>query len=152
MNNNERFKMISYVSLILRRDDQVLLIRRYQTGSNDGMYALAGGGVDADEPITQAAIREAREELGIRLNKDDLNVLHVLHSKNTTSETIGFFIEATTWEGEPRNMEPHKCDDVRWIPAKGLPQNTMPHLKHVMEHIDRNIFYSEFGWDSEKNS
>jgi 8-oxo-dGTP diphosphatase len=145
----ERFKIVSYVSLILRKGDDVLLIRRYQTGSNDGLYACAGGGVDGNEPVTHAIIREAREELGIELKKKDLRVVHVLHSKNPTNETIGFFIEAAQWEGEPRNMEPHKCDDVKWMPAKALPENSMPHLKQVMHHVERNSFYSEFGWREE---
>ena len=57
---------------------------------------------------------------------------------------IIFFMEATGWEGEPRIMEPNKCDDVRWFPVDALPQNIMPLAKHVIEMVSKNIFYSEF--------
>jgi 8-oxo-dGTP pyrophosphatase MutT (NUDIX family) len=69
MRMQERFKMIAFVSLILRRGSEVLLIRRFNTGFEDGMYGCAGGGVDENEPITQALVREAYEELGINLKK-----------------------------------------------------------------------------------
>jgi ADP-ribose pyrophosphatase len=77
----ERFKVVPFVSLILRRGSEVLLIRRLNTGCEDGMYGCAGGGVDCDEPITQAVIREAAEELGIRIKREDVRIAHILHRK-----------------------------------------------------------------------
>jgi ADP-ribose pyrophosphatase YjhB (NUDIX family) len=146
---NERFKIGPYVSLILRKDKKILLIRRFQTGVDDGLYGCAGGGVDGNEPITEAIIREAREELGIILKREHLRVAHIIHSKDTRRnlELVGFYIEATVWEGEPENKEPHKCDDIAWFDLEKLPENTQAHLKHVLENLKNNIFYSEFGWD-----
>lgn len=144
----ERYKIGSFVSLILRKDQKVLLIRRFNTGCEDGMYGCAGGGLDAHETITQALIREAREELGINLNKEDLETVHVVHRKNNLGqEMIGFFIEATQWHGIPCNMEPHKCDDISWFDLEELPHNCQPTFKHVLEMINNNIFYSEMGWE-----
>ena len=145
----ERFKIGAFVALILRKQEMILLIRRSNTGSGDGFYACAGGGVDGDESITQAMIREADEELGIKLKKENLKIVHIVHSKQqqSSNECVGFFIEATEWEGEPQNMEPHKHDDVAWFNLNNLPQNTFPRLIHVIEMIDKKNFYSEYGWD-----
>ncbi len=150
MVKKERFKLGPYVSLILRKGNEILLIRRYQTGCHDGLYCCAGGGVDGNEPITHALIREAHEELGITLKRENLRIVHVLHSIKAAAggaEVIGFYIEATAWDGEPRNMEPHKCDAVTWFALEGLPQNMPPHLKQVLDLVSRGVFYSEFGWD-----
>ncbi|MFA6535330.1 MAG: NUDIX domain-containing protein [Candidatus Babeliales bacterium] len=145
----ERFKIGAFVALILRKNEKILLIRRFNTGSGDGFYACAGGGVDGDEPITQAMIREADEELGIKLKKENLKIVHVIHSKQRdgANESVGFFMEATVWEGEPQNMEPHKHDDVAWFALYDLPQNTFPRLIHVIKMMEEKIFYSEYGWD-----
>lgn len=144
---SERFKLVPFVALILRKESKILLIRRYNTGYDDGVYACAGGGVDGDEPVTRAVIREAQEELGITLNPVDLKVVHVLHTKHPNgSETIGFFIEATQWVGEPTNREPHKCDDLAWFDFDKLPDNTINTFKHVVLMLSKNVFYSEFGW------
>lgn len=145
--NQERYKIHSFVSLILRKDDKVLLIRRFQTGSEDGMYGCAGGGLDPDETITQAVIREAAEELGIVVKKDDLKVVHVVHRKTPRHQVIGFFFESAAWQGVPENKEPHKCDDIKWFCINELPENTQPTFKHVVSMLDKKNFYSEFGWE-----
>ena len=143
----KRFKLVTFASLILRKEKKILLIRRYNTGFDDGFYAFAGGGVDGDEPNTSAVMREANEELGITLKKEDLKVVHALHIKSINGgEYVQFFMQANKWEGEPKIMEPNKCDDVKWFSLDALPQNIMPSVKSVIEHVNNNIFYSEFGW------
>lgn len=145
----ERFKIAAFVALILRKNEKILLIRRSNTGSGDGFYSCAGGGVDGDEPVTHAMIREAYEELGIKLKKENLKIVHIVHSKKRQDahENIGFFLEATDWDGELQNMEPHKHDDVAWFCINALPENTFPRLIHVLKMLDKKIFYSEYGWD-----
>lgn len=148
--NHEHFKLAPFVSLILRKNNDVLLIKRANTGYEDGLYCCAGGKVDGNEPITEALMREAQEELGITLKKEHLKVVHVIHRKlnrNYDSELIGFFIEATIWEGTPQNMEPHKHDDISWFSLNKLPENLMPTFKHVANMLEKNIFYSELGWE-----
>ncbi len=59
---------------------RVLLIRR----SDNGNYALPGGGMDVGESMTDTAIRETMEETGWRVEIDGLvgiftNPNHVLH-------------------------------------------------------------------------
>jgi 8-oxo-dGTP pyrophosphatase MutT (NUDIX family) len=140
--------MIAFVSLILRRGSEVLLIRRFNTGSEDGMYNCAGGGIDAGEPAMKAMIRESHEELGIKLKEEGLRVVHIMHRKNSFGvETVGFFIEACDWAGEPCNKEPHKCDDIQWFDCKKLPDGCHPAIKHVFAMIERNKFFSEIGWE-----
>jgi ADP-ribose pyrophosphatase YjhB (NUDIX family) len=145
--SKERFKLVPFVALILRKGTKILLIRRYNTGYDDGTWACAGGGVDGKEPVTNAVIREAREELGIKLKSENLKMAHVLHAQHSIGhETIGFFIEATEWEGEPKNMEPHKCDNIGWFDLNELPENLIPTFGHVVQMLEKNVFYSEFGW------
>lgn len=143
------FTVFAYVSLILRRDNTILLIRRFKTGSSDGLYACAGGRLDGDEPLTHAMAREACEEIGIQLKRESLKMVHVLHTKQNKGyrETVGFFMEATVWEGDPKNMEPHKHDDIGWFPISSLPQNTMPTLLHVLRMREQGLLFSEYGWD-----
>jgi 8-oxo-dGTP pyrophosphatase MutT (NUDIX family) len=67
----ERFKLIPAVYLILRRNDEVLLLRRANTGYQDGKYSLIAGHLDGDELATEGMIREAKEEAGIVIVKED---------------------------------------------------------------------------------
>jgi ADP-ribose pyrophosphatase YjhB (NUDIX family) len=68
----EKFKLIASVYLLFVKDDKILLLRRCNTGYEDGNYGLVAGHLDAHESLTQAAIREAKEESGVDINPEDL--------------------------------------------------------------------------------
>ena len=61
----DRFGAIPEVHLFLLNDDRLLLLRRCNTDYENGNYSVIAGGVEADEEVTAAAIREATEEVGI---------------------------------------------------------------------------------------
>jgi 8-oxo-dGTP pyrophosphatase MutT (NUDIX family) len=54
----ERFKLIAAVYVLFVRDGMVLMLRRANTGYEDGNYGLVAGHVDGNETLKEAAIRE----------------------------------------------------------------------------------------------
>lgn len=142
----ERFKLIPAVYLLLRRDEEVLLLRRANTGYQDGKYGLIAGHLDGDELGTVAMSREAAEEAGIKIKPEDMRFVHVAHrlGRNDGQERVDFFYEATEWTGEVTNAEPEKCDDLSWYPLNQLPDNMLPLVKLVLTDVLNGIHYSEY--------
>ncbi len=137
----------SYLTLI--KGNKILLLRRYNTGYEDGNYSMIAGHVDPGETFTQCIIREAEEEAGILLKPKDLEVVHVMHRNSGTSENnerVDVFFIAEKWDGEITNKEPHKCDDLSWFDLDNIPENIIPYIKQVIEGIRNKIYYSEYGW------
>ncbi|MCF7794893.1 NUDIX domain-containing protein [Patescibacteria group bacterium] len=135
----------SYV--ILKKGNKIILQRRCNTGFQDGNYGLISGHVEENESFTKALIREAKEEAGITLAPKDLEVAHVLHRKSYDSERVDVFFLAQSWQGELKNMEPHKCDDLSWFDLNEIPENTVDYICFVLEQIKNKVFYSEYGWE-----
>ena len=117
-----RFQRPVAVHLLLVKDNKVLLLRRFNTGYEDGNYSVVAGHVDSDEDLKTAMIREAKEEAGIEITPNNINFASVMHRKSD-DERIDFFFIADSWEGEITNMEPQKCDDLSWFDINNLPSN-----------------------------
>lgn len=137
----------SYLVLI-NQNNEVLLLRRYNTGFKDGMYSLVAGHVDAGETFTTALIREAKEEAGITIEPNAAVVAHMLHRKSDTdgSERVDVFFTVREWEGEIVNLEPEKCDGLHWFSFDELPENTIDYIRVALQHIANEVRYSEMGW------
>jgi len=140
------FKVIPAVYLFLRRGDEVLLLRRANTGYQDGKYSVIAGHLNGGELATQALVREAKEEAGIDVSPSSLQFVHAAHRLNDgrESERVDFFFESREWQGEVKNTEPEKSDDLRWFSVKELPPNMLPFIRIVLEHVFNNTSYSEY--------
>ena len=130
----------------LHDEKQILLLRRMNTGYEDGKYSVVAGHVDAGETVIQAAIREAHEEAGVALKPEDMQVVHVMH-RRSDDERIDFFVAVRSWVGEISNGEPHKCDHLAWFELDALPDSLIPYVGSALDHFRRGCLYSEFGWD-----
>ena len=141
----ERFKPFAAVYLFFVRDGKILLSRRANTGHQDGNYSLVAGHIDGNETLRIAAAREAKEEAGVGIAIDDLELKLVTHALSD-KEYVNFYFEAKRWEGEPKNMEPGKCDDLSWFPLDALPNNTVPYVRDAIRCYREGVRYSEWGW------
>lgn len=133
------------VHLLFFREGKVLLARRFQTGYMDGHYSVPAGHLDGGESVTQAGVREAREELGLDLDPAALSFASVLHRREG-DERIDFFLRVKVWPGEPVNAEPHKCDELRWVKVNALPENTIPYVRQGIHNALLGVPFQEFGW------
>lgn len=81
MAQKERNQVIPSVFLMLKKENDVLLQRRYGTGFQDGQYTFPSGHVEANETPTVAACRETLEETGIMVEPKDVKFEQVLYRR-----------------------------------------------------------------------
>jgi len=123
----------------------VLLLRRYNTGYEDGNYSVVAGHLDGGEEVKMAMIREAKEEIGIDLDYEDVTINQVMH-RLADDERIDFFLSATKWTGEIENKEPHKCDELSWHSLDALPENVIPYIRHALMNHQVGCQFDSFGF------
>jgi 8-oxo-dGTP diphosphatase len=142
-----RAKFPVTVHMFFLRGSKILLIRRYQTGYMDGHYSVPAGHLDGNEPIRLAAVREACEEIGVRIDPADIRFAGVFH-RSEGDERVDFFLHVLNWNGEPVNSEPEKCDELRWTEINDLPENTIPYIRQAIGNFRAGIPFEEFGWEN----
>lgn len=149
----EKFRTLSAVMLMLTREgekgEEVLFQKRKNTGYCDGFYDFsASGHVENHESMKQAMCREAKEEVGIEIQPEDLEFVCMIHKNNQDTGTIYYngFFKAKKWKNEPCINEPEKNEELRWIPVNELPENVVDDRKVAIKNYQNGIFYSEMGW------
>ena len=122
-------------------------------GFNAGLYCTPGGHNEGFETYEDCAIREADEELGVKLAKRDLQPAHLLYRKGNKRNKLNgsairpdmcFVIER--WKGEFQNKEPKKYGDMEWCPFNDIPKNTVNYVRQALKHIENGVFYSTHGF------
>jgi 8-oxo-dGTP diphosphatase len=133
------------VHIFLLQGEDVLLLRRQNTGYEDGKLSVVAGHVEAGETVTRAALREIREEVGLALSPERLRVVGVMHRKSD-DERVDFFLACRLAGEAPRNCEPNKCAELVWTRLGVLPEDTIPYVRAALENYRRGVWFEEFGW------
>lgn len=142
----ERYKSPIAVYIILRDcNKRVLLMRRKNTGFHDGLWSLPSGHVEKNESIQTAIIREAKEEINIRIIKKNLKLKYIIHRKSTIDTYIDCFFECNIWKNNIKNNEPQKCSDIMWAKIEELPINIVPYVKNAILSQNKEIIFSTIG-------
>ena len=120
---------------------QILMLKRAGTGYCDGYFDLPGGHLEANEDIFDGMIREAKEEIGITIKREDMEILHIYHRYK--GGMLKFVFKTDKYDGTPINNEPHKCEKIEWIDIEKMPENIVPSIKIELDNIKNGVYYSK---------
>ncbi|MEU0368844.1 NUDIX domain-containing protein [Streptomyces sp. NPDC006283] len=123
------------VHLILRREShagpEVLLSRRAGAVYAAGLWHLPSGHLDGPhEDVVTALVREALEETGVVIAREDVRAAVTVHHRAPGgSSRTGIFFEVRRWQGEPRIAEPDLCDAMEWVRLDALPDGMVAYCR-----------------------
>jgi len=118
--DRHRYLSIPRTLIFLTREDRVLLLK----GAPDkpiwaGKWNGVGGHVERDESVLAGALREAREETGLRVDNARLaGILHIDAGHPDCGVMLYVFV-AEAPHGEPTGS---REGDLRWFPRDALPE------------------------------
>jgi ADP-ribose pyrophosphatase YjhB (NUDIX family) len=119
--------MVPSVNVVVVNDqDEVLLIHR----SDNDNWAVPGGAIDLGESMTQAAVRETREETGIDCEVTGLVGIYtdpkhvILYTSNGEArQEFSIVVTARPLGGEPTPSD--ESTEVRWVSRADIQGYTM---------------------------
>ncbi len=130
------------------RDDEwkLLMIKRKNSGYQDGYYGLPAGHLELHEHPTAGIIRELREEVGIEVEPWDVELVHVTHLFSPQEDGsdfrvyFGLYFDILHYSGTPHNAESHKSDGIYWV---DIHQEKKIQFRDVLEKIESWEMFSE---------
>ncbi|MEU6353610.1 NUDIX domain-containing protein [Streptomyces sp. NPDC047072] len=132
------------------QDDQgrILLGLRHpdSTYAPDTWHFLAGH--CERETAIDCLVREAREEAGLTIAPEDVDLVHTVHHVDSPDARprIALVFQARSWTGDPEVLEPDRCVEWRWWTPQDLPAKVVPYTRRAIDGILQGRPYSEQGW------
>lgn len=118
--------------LIFNESNEVLLLRRQNTGYMDGCWGTPGGHLDPNESITTAFEREMKEEINLSDIKDyKLVAVITRYDAEDTYVDFVFKINEVNLDSIDNN-EPEKCSQLHFWNLDYIPINTVRHIKELL--------------------
>ena len=113
--------MVTVVAAIIRRNNKILITRRFANVHLAGFWEFPGGKVERDESLETALVREISEELGLRIQVDN-EFFTIQHDYPDRSVRLHFF-NCSIIAGDPQALE---VAAMRWVEARELKEFQFP--------------------------
>ena len=143
--------MMIILRLILKKDNKILLITRSPTNKIwASHWHCVTRNIEAGESPKEAIIREAAEEVGLKLKglalentvfcieKDYFDSMKKFYALEL------FFVSDLGDHQEPTNLEPSKQDSLGWFDPYKLPEPMIPGVAFGIKSYFNNQRYVEF--------
>lgn len=125
------------VGVLVVRDGKILLGKR-KGAHGSGCYAPPGGNLEFRETIEDCAARELIEETGLQATSIKLGPW-TQDVMDEVKHYITFFAIASYCEGEPKLLEPTKCEGWDWYEFDALPSPLFAPLSTLLKSTDIEI-------------
>lgn len=129
--------------LIINKNDEILLLKRKNTGYYDGGYSLPAGHVEDGEFASIAIVKEMKEELWIDIDTKNRKPFHTIHRIATDRQYIDIAYLITERTGEIVNTEPEKCEALERHHKDKLPNYITGEAKRFIEAYFSGETFSE---------
>lgn len=132
--------MVPSVTVVVSGSDgTILLVHK----TDNGLWALPGGGIDIGESVTQAAVREVKEETGITVETTGIVGIysdphHVMaYDDGEVRQQFSICLTARMLAGALRPSE--ETSEVEFVPTSTLDDRTIhPSMRMRIDHYLQN--------------
>lgn len=118
MENSHRQVRIRVAAIIVR-DGAILLVKHVKAGQS--YWMLPGGGVNFGESLSEALVRELKEEVGVSIRCGDFVLVNDSIAPDGARHVVNLCFTAEVLEGAPRPGSDPRVAEVAFLPVGELP-------------------------------
>lgn len=131
------------LAVLILKDGKVLLGHRSAHRKDTGgifepdTWTVPGGKQEFGETMYEGAVREVREETGLKISDPELFSASDDVQPDRHFVTLQFIARSVC--GEPKVMEPEKEDDWKWFPFDDLPDNLYSPTRRFLDKYLKSL-------------
>ena len=135
-------KQQTYVGVMVKCGDKILLCKRNNLGSYPGMWSIPGGKLEGDESTQDGARREFLEETNVDIKDMDLNFIGLIprHTRDGKKVKVLMYVYLLKVEEciEPdfeNAIDGEEHTDWDYFPLSGIKPETSGEYMHKLAEI-----------------
>lgn len=146
----KRFTLRCAVHLFLIIDGKILVEKRKNREYCNGQYDVIVSHILGGENAVDAIIRTAKAEANIIIQKEDLEIIQVMHQNDNGLEYINYFFLANKYSGTIKNNDPQFCENLEWVDFKYPINNLEEYINEAIGNYfnNPNEKFTFYGWDN----
>lgn len=128
------------IGVLIFKEGKILLGKR-KGSHGEGEYASPGGHLEYLETIEECSQREVKEECGLEIKNIHFQFLANVR-KYAPKHYVHIGVIADWAGGEPRTLEPEKCESWNWYEPENPPQPLFEMCRLSLEsYLKGEIYY-----------
>jgi 8-oxo-dGTP diphosphatase len=139
---DKKYPKVGIGVMIQNEKGQVLLgLRKGAHGA--GEWNFPGGHLEFGETVLETAKREVKEEAGLDVDPIDLISVadEMRYIKSDDKHFLNIGVKASYNGGEPKVMEPEKCEKWQWFDLNDLPDKILDGTFQIIQNFKAKRIY-----------
>ena len=125
---------VGVAAIILRRYSKEVLLGKRKGSHEPGTWCFPGGKLEMFESLAVCARRETKEETGLDVLVDSVPCAVTNDFfKETNQHWVTLYLGAISHDGDPKVMEPDKCEEWGWFAWDKLPSNLFIPVRNLIQ-------------------
>ena len=120
------------LGVIVKKHNQILLGKR-KGAHGESTWSFPGGHLESGESLEACAIREVKEETGIKIKNLQTGPFTNDIFKQEDKHYVTLFLLADYDSGNVKIMEPEKCEKWTWFEWNKLPKPLFLPIKNLLK-------------------
>jgi len=131
-------------AIIRDKNEKILFQKRQNTWFRDWAYQLPSGHLELRETIKQAYVRELKEELGIDVLEEDIEIIHIVHTDTADRVYFNIYANILRYSWDIKNNEISKCSEIQYFSFDEIISNPLCAYEwETLKMIREWYFFSE---------
>ncbi len=131
------------VGILIQNERNEVLLGLRNASHGTGEWSFPGGHLEFGETVFETAKREVKEETNLDIEEFDLVSVcdEMRYIKTDNKHYLNLGVLGKYVGGEPKVMEPEKCEEWKWFSPDALPENLFEATAYTLRNYrDKKLY------------